>query len=315
MQFKNTMLGMLALSAIILATIPATEAQTVPVCAQDIANAQIVLKSKGFSAGESNVKPITGLSTAKFTFTYSSDTQARTITQIPITIAHAADVPWLTTSVGTSKTFITLDPSSNSGGSQDFEVSVDVTASDQAPAFAKGNVKVTVSGGPGTCVKAAPPTEGSQQIVAGFYENYQARFQTAIWKTGQNERIQIPLIINNFGNGAIKVQLSPAEGTSSSLNFALPGLQTVESLIAGGSTNEVQIPIDLQTPFKNGYENRRDQFNLEVTGYYFADTNQKLTPVPLQAVIQTQGVYVPGFDVVAMLGAVIGAAFLARLRK
>lgn len=310
-------LGLVAITVALLGVLPAVQAQTVPVCAQDLATSQITLKDKVVTnpGGTENViKPITGTAQVKFTFVYTADQQARSISPVPVAITHKASVPWLTTSVGQQNAFITINSESQEGTKEEFIVLVDVTASDQAPAFGKGDVTVTATGGTGTCVMASETSTASQQMIAGFYENYQARFQTAIWKTGQNERIQIPLIVNNYGNGHIKVQMAPSEGTGKRLNFALPGVQTVESQIAGGSATEVTIPIDIQTPFKNGYENRRDQFNLQVTGYYFADPLQKITPVDLQAVIQTQGVYVPGFDAVAMLGAVLGIALLARRR-
>lgn len=265
------------------------------------------------SIGNNIIRPIVGLETVNVEYTYKADAQGTSITSVPVLFEAKADKSWLTVTLEKSQAFVAI----NQNGPTDApaKTTLSVSVSKDAPAFEKATITVTATAGGGACLPpVSTPVPAQTTVQADFYENYQARFDQAIWKTGQNARIQVPMTLENFGNGALRVQFAVAEGTSEKLNLALPGPQVVDSTIAGGDTNKLNIPIDVQTPFKNGYENRRDNLLIDITGASAFDTSKKVTPLQLSGVIQTQGVYVPGFEAVTLLGAAIALAFMSRRR-
>lgn len=298
-------------SALVAVSIaPTGEAQTVPACTS---TSDAKLAPKSVSADSSGpLKPITGIREYDITFSYEVPAQSKSVTQIPITLSVRAEQGWAIPTLDKTKDFVLVDASSGQAVAKDVKAKLTVVLSKDAPAFAQQNIVISYEAGAGTCITPVAKSEMQIPIKAGFYERYQARFEKTIWKTGQNSQIQIPLTVENFGNGPIQIRFKINEQTSGKLNLAPPGIQIIQSTISGGDTNKLTIPIDVQTPFQNGYENRRDQLVLDIEGSAADDTALGLTPLQLNAVIQTQGVYVPGFEAVTMLTALLGAILVSR---
>ncbi|MBW3581482.1 MAG: hypothetical protein KY455_00130 [Euryarchaeota archaeon] len=257
------------------------------------------------------LKPITGFEPITVDFAYKSSGGSKSVTQVPVTFSYTVDKSWAQVSLDKTTAFAAVSDSAQEK-SVELPVTVSVAFTQAAPAFEQVNIKVTATPGDGTCVKKAAPTTVEIPIKADFYERYQARFEKTIHKTGQNAQIQIPLTVENLGNAGIQIRFKINEKTSDKLNFAPPGPQIIQSTISGGENNKLTIPIDVQTPFKNGYENRRDQLILDIEGNAADESTIALTSLQLTAVIQTQGVYVPGFGAVSMLFALLGAIFMTR---
>jgi hypothetical protein len=138
---------------------------------------------------------------------------------------------------------------------------LDVTVEANAPAYTRPQITVTANASQGTCVTAAGPATATFNIQPGFYELWQARFGQSIHKYGQNTNFQIPLVVENSGNGRIEVQvahLRDENGNGRGMDVVVPGgRHPVGSEAQGHSDRSMTLPIDVQTPFKNGYMNER----------------------------------------------------------
>lgn len=307
-RFIKTSLAVLLVASLAIVIVPSAEAQVAP-CGDNVGAPSM---TPTLSSPSGRVKPITDTAQLKGKIVYEAPEQASSITPIKMTITARAENPsWAVVTVSPSVVFFQIE--SNGKTTKTIEPTVSVALTKDAPAFAQQNIYLKAETDAGTCVKAAPALETPALIKADFYERTQARFGKTILQASQNDQVSIPLTIENFGNGAISVVFKNNEQTSKNLVLALPGLQIIPSTIAGGETSKLDIPIDVKTPFKNGYENRQDQLVIDIQGTSADDASVKLnTPLQVSAVIQTQGVYVPGFEAVTLITALLGAVLAHR---
>jgi hypothetical protein len=305
------LLGITVALLALLAVVPSpASAQLVPAGCDVTGIANL---SVSIPADERPITPITGVRTITATVTYTAVQQASSITPVEVTVRARAQDAWATVTVGKSNFFVNIE--ANAPTRQAEPIPLTITLNRNAPAFQDTKITVEAEASEGTCVTAAEG-DGEQTIKAGFYEQYSARFERLVWPAGQNSQIQIPTTIENFGNGAITVFLNnPQNGEADrgarGLVVTPPSGQViVESDKQGGSRTTVTVNVEVQTPFKNGYENRRDAIAVQVTG---TSTDQR--DITLNAVVQTQGVYVPGFEAAALLTALLGVAMLQMRRR
>lgn len=308
--FATVMLG-----TVVLAMVPSGSAQLNTACG-NVAKPALSITNPQQVGGPAPIKPVTGQGQVKFDVEYLSQ-QGYSVTPVLVTVTVTPQDQGFT-SITWSPSVFAIEMPAQPGGqpiSDSETITVDFAFTQDAPAFKPTRLNIQVTASEGTCVEAPDQVTGqSPQLSVGFYESYQARFDKSIHKTGQNAQVTIPMVLQNFGNGDIQVNFALAENSASSLATALPPPVIVRSLATGGETDTANIPLDVQTPFKNGYENRRDTLILNIGGNSVDDIDTALKPVQLTAVVQTQGVYVPGFEAVTMLTALIGALFVARRR-
>ncbi len=267
-------------------------------------------------AGNNNpIRPVTDTGQVQFDVVYEvNQGGGASVTPVTLNFEASTSDPGFTT-LTWAPASLDIQVANNGPTKKEQTVTVSVAFDRSAPAFKTSTISLTVSGTGGTCV--VPPTEKTErsQVKVGFYEQVQAAFTSQIFKASQNSQVSIPMKIENFGNGAVQMRFQiNADLTSKELSLPVPAPVIVPSTAQGGETNKAEFTVDVKTPFKNGYQNRQDSVTLDISGTSSDDTSVAIQPLQVSAVIQTQGVYVPGFGAATLFAALGMLAFAGRRR-
>ena len=307
-----TLAGALALSAIV---VPSANAQ-VPACTNGVGDSQI--SNLNVAVPDQPVRPITDQKTLKASATYTW-TAGHSIAPIAVTIKVTSKESYGVVEASPQDVAINIPAPSGSqqggtgGGSAPINFDVVIKFTREAPAFKDSAFTVTVNAGPGTCIRPPPQaTTKDFTLKPDFYSVISASADKAIIKAGQNNEKVIPINVENTGNGPIKVFFEVSGGSSGSkgLKVISPPPETLDSPYSGGKATKKQIPLSINTPYKNGYMNGKNTIDVVITSRSVDKTELEGDKAQLSILVSTQGVYVPGFDSVLMLGALAGAAGL-----
>lgn len=150
------------------------------------------------------------------------------------------------------------------------------------------------------------------QLTVDYFPSLNYLPTQVLQKTGQNKQIGFPVRIVNFSNGPTRVSATiGAEGTGG-LSVSPPlGEVYLESKATNGPTADVEetVAITVLTPSKNGYTNKVHSFGIKFHARSDTAGDHLVHDVPMVFTVKIQGVYVPGFDVTSMVGA-LGVALL-----
>lgn len=294
----------LAFLATALVVLPTVSAQSSTVCPAGPVASNLDVEVTDKSGGA--IRPITGQGTFDVKVVMSWDQAGKSVSAIGLTYEAKADQGWATVVLGKKSFSKTPD----SGATQiDDTFSGTIFLTKDAPAFATAKITVTATGTGGTCILKPQDKTGEAPIQAGFYGKMQARLDKTIESTGQNSKVTIPLIVENYGNGELITRYELVNSEKTDVDVILPPPIIVPTAIGTTLDPKQIINVDIQTPFKNGYMNKADSVTIKVTSK--SNDNQEIEGPEAQvtALIRTQGVYVPGFEATTML--IAGLAALA----
>jgi hypothetical protein len=252
-----------------------------------------------------------------FTGTVEVSNDASTFTNIaglPVSYKVTKNPPWASVTVSPGSDVIILDaPSSGTvKGKRTFTVTV--TASDLAPAFQADTIEITAT------VNAPAPAGAknaaqSVQIQADYFSILDVQLTQSIQQDRPQATVTFPIKVTNLGNGATKVNFAvPEGGKSEGLVVIPPNAVTLQSKQAGGSAISAEVPLQIQLPHKNGYMNQAGAVTLEITSNYALDGKLVGDKTQVNVLVTTKGFYVPGFELVFLVGVLGAAAALMRRR-
>lgn len=245
----------------------------------------------------------------------------------PITISITPTKPPAYAEITVQPTILSFAPPSTpaptgTGGGGDsgqtLKFAVTVVFSRDAPAFKTTPFSLNAAATAGTCIHStttqAPTTF---PVTPGFYGVLSASVPKTIQKAGQGSEVTFPMTIENLGNGQIKVffQVEGQGKGTRSLQVTTPTEVTIDSLAQGGNSNTRVVNLNVNTPFKNGYMNALNAIRVVITSQSPERTGIEGDKASLSMLVRTQGVYVPGFDSVLMIGALLGAAMLVGVTR
>ena len=208
---------------------------------------------------------------------------------------------------------------------QVFDATLTVSVSREAPAFRDDEyaLKATLAVPPSTngCSVAAGPAATAKASVKNDYLPL-TTVEPGVYfqKAGQNKKVVFPIKIQNIGNGPSRVRLEIIPLGKNRLDSVIPPAELrLESRAQKGSAAlfKADTRIEAQTPHSNGYTNSIYSFQAKfLTSYDGSGENTQTDETAVTLSVQVQGVYVPGFDSVAMLGALslalAGVGFVRR---
>lgn len=177
------------------------------------------------------------------------------------------------------------------------------------------SVDVTAPSQAGT----APITEGAKgsfPVSASYYGLVQAKVAQQIKQGGPQKDIPFEIAVDNLGNAKTTVQFTIEDRPGSTKwDQALP-----DDLILFSPTNPIGKTSDtaiftVTTPHKTGWNNEQGSYRLRMTTYASDDPSSVGPSVATNMIIRVRGVYVPGLEPVVLVGAVLGAAMVARMRR
>lgn len=310
-----TRVGVLIALAALLMIVPQPASAQLGVICNDPAEANLSLE---VASQPGTITPITGVESVTINYRYQAPVHARSINPIQLEFDFSGEPGWANVVPSTTNAFIPISDDNNPTDVEgSFVLDIDVGAT--APAFGRESFTVTATSSEGTCVGPTNPPPVRVTIQPGFHEQWQVRFEQSIHSHGQNSNFQIPLRIDNLGNGMIEVRMTEVQQEGQNgprLDVVLPGgFHQVGAEVQGRGDPTVTLPIDVQTPFRNGYMNERIPLAIEVSGRSADEQTIELTPAQLNAQVQTQGVFVPGFGAVTAVLAFLGVAMLMVHRR
>jgi hypothetical protein len=303
---------LIALAALLVIVPQPATAQLGTIC-NDPAQATLAVTG----ATSSPITPISGQQELRINYVYRAPAHATSITPVPIQFTVSGEPSWANVVLDQTVDFVNIDQQGETHHPASVTLTVSVSAN--APAFDRARFQITATALEGTCVSGAT-NSAPIEVTPGFLERWSTRFDQSILQFGQNTAFQIPMSVTNSGNGAIQVEFRQIEREESTVNgrsldvVVPPGLSTVGSE-AQGQNNRETFNVDVQTPFRNGYMNERFPLAVEISGVSADETTIELRPATLRAVVQTQGVFVPGFEVMTALLAMLGIAMTLHMRR
>lgn len=304
------LVGVLALTAASAFATPAAAQNILPACTETPTVATLEQSSVPELGTLTPWQP----AQANVEFTYHAN-NGWSLDPVHVTIEANAAEDWVQVNPSTQTATVLPSPDEESF-TRDVTMTVSVMLTNRAPMGAATEVTFTATATDGTCIQAPQALDVGAPVTVGFFEQYNVRLDRTMIRAGQNAGIDIPMVITNFGNGDIEIVARPHDSMEGSDLKAsrIPSL-IVPSEISGGDTNRETFNVEVRTPFKNGYQNRFDEFVLVIGGTPVQDRSIDLQEYEVSAQIQTQGVYVPGFNAVFAIFAALGVALVTWTRR
>lgn len=264
------------------------------------------------NAPTESVKPLQAPLAFSGTTTFTGDPgQMQNFIGVPISYTVTKQPAWATVVVSPASDVVQLSQPGATGtvsGTRPFQVIV--TASDQAPAFQADQIEITVTQGRVTAGTPAV-SKNAVPITASYFSIIDVQLGEAIKVERPQTPVQFPVKVTNLGNANTKVNFEVIEKTES-LQAPLPNPVTLQSKQAGGNQISADIPLTVQTPYKNGYMNEVGVVNYKLTSAYALDPKIKGDDSTVSVLITTRGFYVPGPSPILFVGLLGAVALLLR---
>ena len=259
------------------------------------------------------VKPLQAPISFTGTVTLIADSSAYSgIIGVPVAYTVTKQPAWANVLVSPSTDIF---PVGTSTPSQNFQssrpITVTVTASDAAPAFQADQIEITATT-TSTPGGKAVSGKGNVPITADYFSIIDVQLAEAIKVERPQSVVSFPVKISNYGNANTKVTFTIGDGTSQNLQVPVPNPVTLQSKQAGGNQISADIPLNIQTPYKNGYMNEVGIVNYKITSAYALDPKIKGDESSVSVLVTTRGFYVPGPSPILFVGLVAAAALLLR---
>lgn len=274
----------------------------------------------GSDDSDPTVQPLGGATTVEADITYGTDSaesgQAPGVTPVgptQITINEQSSPSWASITI----TPQTLYGSTSQEGPQTIgtPVKVSITLDASAPALASDTVSISISADPNGDVCEAS-TSYSWQVTPKYYDVTSFEAPATFTRSGPSQKISFPITVINNGNGATYYQFEITQQPDN-WEIPLPFPQTINSPYTGseGSTNKGTVTMDISTQLSTQYYNDIGVVNLKTSPAFAQDKSITGTPITISLVGHFQGVYVPGFEIPAVMAALGGIALFLRRRN
>lgn len=203
-----------------------------------------------------------------------------------------------------------------------------VSTTRAAPAFEDGKYEIEVEAKAGmvnpsadgakACNLGKSVGKGSATVKNDYLPTTILNPSLLFVKTGQNNKILLPIEILNNGNGPTRITLEASQPGAEKLGSISVGSEVrLESRTGRGpqAFYKTTRNIEVMTPHGNGYTNSIHVFTLKVKSSFDGTASGTLQTDEqvLTFAVQVQGVYVPGFDPTLLIGALgLGLVVLRR---
>lgn len=308
---RSSLTAFVALLMVASMATPLAAAQEKPVLTASIETPPLVkpeVESKDFDVTFDYKLPQSAYSTAGFTKSYTA-----------VTVDH--DCGTGITITGNSVVLISVDPSG--GPSADFTETetYSISATNDAPGLKQIDCTLTAQAGAvqGQTVPASDPINERYKATVGYYDSMSVDVAAPIQRAAPDREVSFTLSISNFGNANSRLVFSIPEGgapvqRAEEWKYVLPNAQVVETAIGGGN-NVKDVTFTITTPARTGWNNILDGYTIQIAPQAESDSDVKGTPLTASLLIRVRGVYVPGFEAIAMLGGLLGAVAAVRRRN
>ncbi|MES2155707.1 MAG: hypothetical protein V4510_11280 [bacterium] len=219
---------------------------------------------------------------------------------------------------------IIISPPGPNSGTAAGKVEGDATFHIQATSDAPGETPVTCTftayvdaWGPNNDVpKTDPPSTGSTPVIATYHGLVGATVPVTIDEAGPQKTINYAIHLVNLGNARTFVNFNVVDlHSADGWNPVAPSQTSLESKNQGGTQTTADANFLISTPYKNGWNNKESTFQLKIQPQSTKNPQLIGNEITVNILARVRGIYVPGPDPMLMVGAILGTALLARLRK
>lgn len=233
------------------------------------------------------------------------------------TVKLTPDCPNFVIVSGPTKKLVTIEATgASAGGTFPGEVSWDIGVTRQAPGLQSINCDIRYSADEYNAVFAPAVAESKQGFIvsAGYYGAMQVKLAQPLQKAGPQKEVNFDLELTNFGNAKTTVLFGlGSEPSGKRWEQLLPPPLIIDTLTTGGNNKDVAT-FQVSTPYKTGWNNELGTYQIVMNTEAFDDPNQKGNTMTADVLVRVRGVYVPGFEVVALVGSLVGSVVLLRGR-
>ncbi len=276
-----------------------------------------------YSQGDSNaIVPDTGKATVSIDWTWTINQQGfdqagfiQSSTLLSFT-QPSCENSAVKVSGSTSYPIILREGAGAAGASDEGTAQFTVTATQQAPGETLISCTFKAQSEPiGNQVQSSNEASINTDVVVKYLGLISATIPTTIKQAGPQKQIQYDIEVTNLGNSITNMvfTLRDSEAASSGGWNPVPPTPVVLQSTAQGGTDTVKtVSFLISTPFKNGWNNAEKTFTLDITPQSTKNPDFEGSTVTVNVLARVRGVYVPSLEPMVMVGAVIGAAMLAR---
>lgn len=302
-KFSIVVLGLLLTGAVVT-LVPTAQAQS---------SASLTI---ALTPPTDSVKPLQGALNfqGSATLVYSNEGQANLV-GIPVTYTVSSAPAWAQVVISpASDVFPVAAPTSpGTSTTQTRQFTISVTASETAPAFQPGTIEITAAANPSQAGATKPSAKATVPVQASYFSILDTQLAEAIKIERPQQPVTFPLKVTNLGNANTKVAFA-VEDKAANLNVPVPIPIVLQSKQAGGNQISSEVPLTIQTPYKNGYMNEVGVVTYHITSSYALDPKLKGDETRVSVVVTTKGFYVPGAELPLLIGMLGVAALVLRRR-
>lgn len=271
----------------------------------------------------SNITPEVGAEDLDITFNYDLPSQGFNLAGayqsfVPISTTFSCDQG--ISVEGPATVIVPIDSQQTTGGRHSHTEPFRISATKDAKGLTRSECTITAQA---QAIQDLAVPESNQvnqkfQVTVDYYDSLSVNIPTPIQRAAPQREISFTLSITNFGNADTRLLFSIPEGGAPNeerydWNSVLPTAQVVGTAIGGGN-NVLDTTFTVSTPARTGWNNILDGYTIQISPQADILSSAKGTPVTASVLVRVRGVYVPGFEAVAMIGALLGGAVAIRRR-
>ncbi len=203
--------------------------------------------------------------------------------------------------------------SAGASGTKDFTLQATQQAPGETPTKCTFQARVNDLG---TQVKATEKQSTTATFVVDYLGLVSANLPSTIKQAGPQKEIKYDIELTNLGNARSNIRFDLITESIGDWDPVPPTEIILDSPNQGGQETTKTVSFQVSTPFKNGWNNDQKTLQLRITPVSTKNADIEGTSVTINTLSRVRGVYVPSLEPMVMLGAVLGAAFVAaRLRQ
>ncbi|HLF16487.1 MAG TPA: hypothetical protein VI796_03535 [Candidatus Thermoplasmatota archaeon] len=207
-------------------------------------------------------------------------------------------------------------PLSPSGSTDTYEgtVTISITPTREAPGLIPISCEVvgSVASVGGTAIPASNEKRDSFTLTPDFFSLIEASVPVKLRKAGPDKPVNYVISLTNFGNSQTRISFEILDGPGGRWDGLLPDQVILDP--QGGERSTVEANFLVSTTYKNGWNNAKESYTLVMKPTYALDSEKKGPEIQTTILTRVRGVYIPALEPMLMIGAVLGAAMLLRLR-
>ncbi len=309
---RKTILGGVAVLTVIALLMPSAAAQT-------SFPPQFTISTPTMNP-QAPIAPDTGTAVVTVPWTYSFQSRGSELSSLA---SSSVQLQWEQPSCTNPNVVITgalaetitiggTPPETSFSGDSKFNVQVTQDAPGETPILCSFKGKVLAAFG--NQVPETSTATGTINVFAKYLGLISANIPTTIKQAGPQKQIRYDIELTNLGNARSNIDFQLGSDPSGGWNPVPPTQIVMESPAQGGTETSKTVGFLVSTPFKNGWNNQETTFQLRITPISTKDPEQVGQTVAVNVLARVRGVYVPTLEPVVLLGAVVGAALMARRR-